>query len=113
MINTLKVKGHTAVIMFDPDLEMFRGEFIGLNGGADFYASSVGGLKAEGAISLSIFLDECREIGIEPYKPFGGKLTVCLTPERHHALAIIAQAHGTSLNALLNEGVDLVIAKHA
>lgn len=113
MINTLKIKKHTAVIMFDPDLEMFRGEFIGLNGGADFYARSVSELKEEGAKSLSIFLDECREIGIEPYKPFGGKLTVCLTSERHHTLAIIAQAHGTSINELLDEAIDLVIAKHA
>ncbi|PLR45438.1 type II toxin-antitoxin system HicB family antitoxin [Chimaeribacter arupi] len=113
MINTLKVKDHVAVIMFDPDIEMFSGEFIGLNGGADFYASSVDKLKEEGAKSLSIFLDECREIGIEPYKVFGGNLSVCLTPERHHALTIIAQAHGASINELLDEAIDLVIAKHA
>ncbi|MFQ6245892.1 hypothetical protein ACLMPP_15665 [Yersinia enterocolitica] len=45
MNNTMKIDGHTAIITFDPEIEMFRGEFIGLNGGADFYAYSVEELK--------------------------------------------------------------------
>ncbi|WP_339375638.1 hypothetical protein [Candidatus Hamiltonella defensa] len=36
MNNTLKIEGHVAVINFDPEIEMFRGEFIGLNGGLIF-----------------------------------------------------------------------------
>ncbi|EJF1946168.1 type II toxin-antitoxin system HicB family antitoxin [Salmonella enterica] len=70
MINTLKIDGQQVVITFDPEIEMFRGEFIGLNGGADFYTYSVGELKREGAESLRIFLDECRKDGIEPYKSY-------------------------------------------
>ena len=48
MRNTIKIDGVTAVITFDPDIEMFRGEFLNLNGGADFYADSVEQLKKEG-----------------------------------------------------------------
>lgn len=113
MNNTLKIDGHLAVITFDPEIEMFRGEFVGLNGGADFYAYSVEELKKEGSISLAIFLDECRKDDIDPYKTFSGKVTTRLTPERHQALAVTAQAHGVSINELLNEGVDLVIEKHS
>ena len=68
MTDTLKINGHVAVITFDPEIEMFRGEFVGLNGGADFYADSIEELKKEGAISQSVFLDECRKDGVEPYK---------------------------------------------
>jgi len=113
MNNTLKIDNHVAVITFDPEIEMFRGEFVGLNGGADFYAYSVDELKKEGSISLAVFLDECRKDGIAPYKNFSGKVTTRLTPERHKALALTAQAHGLSINELLNEGVDLVIEKHS
>ncbi|MBG6245582.1 toxin-antitoxin system HicB family antitoxin [Candidatus Symbiopectobacterium sp. 'North America'] len=113
MINTLQIDGHTAVIAFDSEIEMFRGEFVGLNGGADFYAYSVEELKKEGATSLAIFLDECRHDGIEPYKSYSGKVTTRLTPERHAALAVTAQANGVSINELLNEGVDLVIERHS
>lgn len=50
----LKINGHTAVITFDPDIEMFRSEFTGLNGGADFYAHSVEEFKRKGIKSLEI-----------------------------------------------------------
>jgi len=113
MINTLKIDGHQAVITFDPEIEMFRGELIGLNGGADFYAYSVEELKKEGSESLRIFLDECRKDGIAPYKSFSGKVTTRLTPERHEALTVVSQATGMSINEMLNEGVDLVIQKHS
>lgn len=113
MNNTLKIDGHVAVIAFDPEIEMFRSEFVGLNGGADFYAYSMEDLKKEGAISPAVFLDECRKDGLEPYKTFSGKVTTRLTPERHQALVMTAQAHGVSINELFNEGVDLVIEKHS
>ncbi|EHC5874443.1 type II toxin-antitoxin system HicB family antitoxin [Salmonella enterica subsp. enterica serovar Eastbourne] len=113
MINILNIDDQKAVITFDPEIEMFRGEFIGLNGGADFYAYSVEELKKEGAESLRIFLDECRKDGIAPYKSFSGKVTTRLSPERHQALTIAAQATGMSINEMLNEGVDLVIQKHS
>ncbi|PKH22593.1 toxin-antitoxin system HicB family antitoxin [Enterobacterales bacterium CwR94] len=113
MNNVMKIEGHRAVISYDPEIEMFRGEFIGLNGGADFYAGSVVALRAEGAASLAIYLDECKKDGVAPYRTWSGKVTTRLTPERHHSLAIAAQAIGVSINDLLNEGVDLVIARHA
>ncbi|MEA9389546.1 type II toxin-antitoxin system HicB family antitoxin [Acerihabitans sp. TG2] len=113
MNNVLKIDGHTAVIIFDPDIEMFRGEFIGLNGGADFYAYSVEELKKEGSISLSVFLDECRKDGIPPYKSYSGKVTTRLTPARHQALTMTAQATGHSINDLLNEGADMVTQKYS
>lgn len=112
MINAMKINGQQAVITFDPEIGMFRGEFVGLNGGADFYAYSVDQLKKEGSESLRIFLDECKKDGISPYKSFSGKITTRLTPERHQALIIAAQAHGVSINELLNRGVDLVIQEN-
>ena len=38
----MMIDGYRAIIAFDPDIQMFRGEFLGLNGGADFYAKDVG-----------------------------------------------------------------------
>jgi len=54
MQNTMTIDGHKAVITFDPEMQMFRGEFLGLNGGADFYAKDVKGLLREGKISLRV-----------------------------------------------------------
>jgi len=57
MMNTMEINGYRAVIAYDPDIEMFRGEFTGLNGGADFYAKDIEVQKNEGALSLNVFLD--------------------------------------------------------
>ena len=81
--NTLDIGGFKAIIDYDPDIDMFRGEFIGLNGGADFYASDIKGLRKEGATSLKVFLQACDQRGIEPRKEFSGKFNVRIPPELH------------------------------
>ena len=65
MKDMLEINGYRAVVQFDPDIDMFRGEFVGLSGGADFYARDVASLKAEGEASLKIFLAMCREDGVQ------------------------------------------------
>lgn len=105
MKNVMTIGGQQAVITYDPDLEMFRGEFIGLNGGADFYASDVAGLQREGEISLATFMDECAQRGIEPRKSFSGKFVLRVAPEVHEAAVTAAAASGESLNQWVAEAI--------
>jgi len=39
----MKINACKAVINYDPEIAMFRGEFVNLNGGADFYALDIQG----------------------------------------------------------------------
>ena len=89
--------GYKAVITYDPAIEMFRGEFIGLNGGADFYANDPEGLKREGKTSLDVFLRMCEEDGVLPKKP-QGKFALRLDPEIYYDASVAAAAEGVSLN---------------
>ena len=98
MRNTMEIEGYRAVIHFDPDIEMLRGEFIGLNGGADFYARDIAGLRSEGAASLKVFLEMREEDGVEPRKQFSGKFNVRIPPDLHEAISAAAVADGKSLN---------------
>jgi len=77
---------------------MFRGEFIGLNGGADSYAADVDGLRKEGAVSLKVFLEMCREDGVEPRRSYSGRFNLRISPELHARAAAAAAAEGKSLN---------------
>jgi len=101
----MDINGYQAVIVYDPELNMFRGEFIGLNGGADFYATSVDELHKEGEISLRTFLEMCAEDGVEPRKHFSGKFNLRVPPDLHERLAAQAAAHGKSINAWI---IDLL-----
>jgi len=98
MINVIEIAGEKAVISFDPDIQMLRGEFVGLNGGADFYAESVQDLIEEGRKSLAAYLEMCREKGVEPSRKFSGRFNVRLDPGDHAAAVIAAAAAGKSLN---------------
>ena len=104
-MNVMIIDGVKAVISYDPEIEMFRGEFVGLNGGADFYATDVESLKHEGKISLRVFLTACRERGIEPHRHFSGKFMLRLDPATHEAAIAVAQAAGQSLNQWVEETI--------
>jgi len=98
MNNMLEIDGEKAVVAYDPELQMLRGEFTSLNGGADFYAQSVPELIEEGRQSLRIFLQMCAEKGVAPRRAFSGKFNVRLHPRDHEAAATAAAAAGKSMN---------------
>jgi predicted HicB family RNase H-like nuclease len=65
-MNLMELNGHSAKIEYSPDLEMFRGEILGLAGGADFYGRTPQELRAEFKKSLEVFTEVCREKAIDP-----------------------------------------------
>lgn len=105
MKNVMAINGYQAAVSYDPEIEMFRGEFVGLNGGADFYAKDTEGLKHEGAMSLKVFLEACAEDGVEPTKPYSGKFVLRLDPKTHEAATLAALASGKSLNQWTTEAI--------
>ncbi|MBK8804096.1 MAG: type II toxin-antitoxin system HicB family antitoxin [Fibrobacteres bacterium] len=98
MNNTMMFGRYKASIRYDAEIGEFRGEFLGLNGGADFYGKSLAELKREGAASLKVFLEMCAEKGIEPEKDYSGRLMLRIPPTVHASAAHAAAAHGKSLN---------------
>ena len=108
-MNIMSVDGYQARIEYDAELDMFRGEILGLNGGADFYGRTPEELRAEFSESLQVFLEVCREKGIEPRRNYSGKFNVRIPPELHERLAILAQGEGKSLNSLAKEALQKVV----
>ena len=102
-MNVMTVGDFHATIEFDADLDIFRGEILGLNGGADFYGKNPKELRCEFKRSLDVFLEVCSEKGIEPKRHFSGKFNLRISPELHEKLAIAAQASGKSINALAQQ----------
>lgn len=78
-------------------------------GGADFYGRTPEELRTEFRKSLQVFLEVCREQGIEPRRHYSGKFNIRIPPELHERLAILAQAEGKSLNTLAQEALQRVV----
>lgn len=106
MKNIIEVDGHKAVISFDPEIEMLRGEFLALSGGADFYARSVEALHEEARKSLRAYLELCRENGVEPFRKFSGRFNIRLDPDIHAAAVTAAAAQSKSLNEWVVEAIE-------
>ena len=111
-MNIMTVDGYKAKIEYDPEIDMFRGEILGLNGGADFYGITPDELRQEFKKSLKLFLDVCKEKGIEPYKEYSGKFNLRITPELHAELSSRASAEGKSLNQWIVETLEDIVHAH-
>ena len=109
-MNVMTVDGYNAKIEYDPEIDMFRGEILGLTGGADFYGRTPKELRAEFKKSLTVFLKVCKEKGIEPRRSYSGKFNLRIPPELHEKLAITAQAEGKSINTLAQEALAQRVA---
>ena len=109
-MNKMTVGGYQAKIEYDEESDLFRGEILGLNGGADFYGKNPKELRAEFRKSLQVFLDVCKEKGIEPRRRFSGKFNLRIPPELHEKLAIEAEAQGKSINSLAQEALQERVA---
>lgn len=104
-MNMITVDGYHARIEYDEDLDLFRGEILGLNGGADFYGANPQELRTELKKSLKVFLEVCAEKNINPRRSYSGKFNLRISPELHEKLAIAAQAEGKSINSLAQEAL--------
>ena len=104
--NLMEIDGYHAVISYDPEIEMFRGEFVDTSGGVDFYARDIKGLRREGRKSLRVFLDLCAEKGIDPRKRFSGRFNVRIPSDLHARIVRVARASGKSLNRIVAEALE-------
>ena len=109
-MNVMTLDGYHAKIEYDEDLDLFRGEILGLSGGADFYGKNPKELRTEFKKSLEVFLEVCKEKGLAPRRHFSGKFNLRISPELHERLAIEAQAQGKSINTLAQEALQERVA---
>lgn len=102
--------GYHVKMEYEPDIDCFRGEILGLTGGADFYGRTFTELRQEFKKSLHVFLDVCQEQGINPHRHFSGKFNLRIPPELHEQLARQAQTSGKSINALAQIALQRFVA---
>lgn len=109
-MNMMTLDSYNAKIEYDAELDLFRGEILGLAGGADFYGKNPKELRSEFKKSLQVFLEVCREKGIEPRRNYSGKFNLRIPAELHEKLAIVAQAEGKSINTVAQEALQQHVA---
>ena len=101
----MEYKGYAAAIEYDDSVGMLHGSVV--NSGeypiATFEATDVEGLRREFRLSVDEYLSSCEEDGVEPRKPFSGRLNLRLGSELHQRVAFSATESGMSLNAWIKQ----------
>ena len=104
----IEYKGYIAAVEFDESVDCLHGRVV--NSGsypiATFEATNVEGIRREFQRSIDEYLESCKEDGIEPRKPFSGKLHVRLGPDLHQRVARSAAESGLSLNRWIMQALE-------
>lgn len=91
-------KGYAARIDYSDDNGCFVGRVAGIRDLITFHGETVAELRRAFEEAVDFYLTTCAERGETPNKPYSGKLMLRLPPEVHARAAMMAAAHGKSLN---------------
>ncbi|MFB3785779.1 MAG: type II toxin-antitoxin system HicB family antitoxin [bacterium] len=103
---SLRYKGYTGHVEFDDQARIFHGEVLGTRDVITFQGQSVGELEKAFRESIDVYLEWCKEEGINPDKPFSGQLRLRLGGDLHRRVAQAAQQTGQSINELIVHAIE-------
>ena len=97
-MSTMTFKGYAAKIEYSDEDACFIGHIAGIKDVIGFHAETVKELRSSFEEAVDDYLATCERLGRAPQKPYSGKLMLRVPPEIHARAAMMAQAHGLSIN---------------
>ncbi len=97
-MSTMTYKGYAARIEYSDEDGCFIGHIAGIKDVISFHAESVNELREAFEEAVDDYLATCEKVGRAPQKPYSGKLMLRVPPEVHARAAMMAEAHGMSIN---------------
>jgi predicted HicB family RNase H-like nuclease len=94
----MNYKGYAARIEYSDEDGCFIGHIAGIKDVIGFHAESVNELRMAFEEAVDDYLATCEKVGRAPQKPYSGKLMLRVPPEVHARAAMMAEAHGMSIN---------------
>lgn len=106
----MKYKGYTGSVEYSPEDGCLFGKVQGLHGTLISYeGDSVESIRKDFEEAVDDYLISCKERGINPAKPYSGKLNLRMSSELHAAIAMAASAAGTTINDFINSSMSGVV----
>lgn len=102
-MSTMTYRGYAARIEYSDEDGCFIGHIAGIKDIVGFHAESVKELRAAFEEAVDDYLSTCEKSGRSPQKPYSGRLMLRVPPEVHARAAMMAEAHGMSLNQWATE----------
>ncbi len=97
-MSTMTYRGYAARIEYSDEDGCFIGHIAGIKDIIGFHAESVKELRAAFEEAVNDYLATCEKAKRAPQRPYSGKLMLRVPPDVHARAAMMAEAHGMSLN---------------
>lgn len=107
-MSTMTYKGYAARIEYSDEDGCFLGHIAGIQDVVGFHAETVKELRMAFEEAVDDYLATCEKVGRPPQKPYSGRLMLRVPPEVHARAAMMAKAHGMSLNQWATEVLSKV-----
>lgn len=98
MKNLISYRGYNAKLEFDAEDNLFFGHVLGVPESITFHGDTVAQLTEDFHAAVDHYIADCEATGRVPHKPYSGKLMLRVPPDVHAHAAMMAEAHGKSIN---------------
>ena len=99
----MNYKGYVGVAEVDAEDRMLYGKVIGLKDVIGFEGSDFEELEGSFHRAVDGYLEFCAEDGVEPEKPYSGKILIRTDPELHRQVVVAAAAADMLMNQWLEK----------
>ena len=106
----MKYKGYTGSVEYSPEDGCLFGKVQGLFGTLISYeGESVEEIQKDFEGAIDDYIESCRRRGIDPAKPYSGRLNLRMPSELHAAIASAAATCGSTINDFINKSLREVV----
>ena len=109
-MGVFRYKGYVGSIEYSEEDDCLVGRVLGLRKtGIIFEGKSVDELRQDFHESIDYYLDDCKQNGVDPEKPYSGRIILRMPPSLHGEIAEKAASAGISLNEYINRALRLAV----
>ena len=107
----LKYKGYIGSVEYSDEGKCLFGKVQGLHGTLISYeGSSIEEITDDFHGAVDDYLESCKARGVEPARPYSGRLVLRMSSELHQQVAAAAVAVGSTINDFINQAVSNEVA---
>ena len=107
----LEYKGYTGTIEYSKEDNLLYGKVLGIKGLISYEGKTGKELEEDFKEAIDAYLEDCKERGVEPEKPFKGSFNVRISAKLHKEAALLAMKEKMSLNNFVAESIRERILK--
>ena len=109
----LEYKGYKGSVEYSKEDNCLFGKVQGMSKALILYeGQTLDELRQDFEAGVDSYIEGCRADGVEPAKPYSGRLNLRMSSELHSRMAAFVAASGTTINDFINKAIKNEL-KHA